>query len=51
MLETAFLKPLTPVTTPGSFSWPNPITESASWKYVLRAWTKATFLPSALPRA
>ena len=32
MFETAFLKPATPVTTPGSFSCEKPITESASWK-------------------
>jgi len=45
------VNPSTPVTTPGSFSCANPITESASWKSVLRWWTKATFLPLTLPRA
>ena len=36
---------------PGSFSFANPIAESASWKYVVRALAKATFLPATFPRA
>ena len=38
-------------TNVGSFRRKNPIALSASWKYVERARTKATFLPRTVPRA
>src|SRR3954451_9516232 len=36
---------------PGSFMREKKSPESASWKYVLRALTNATFLPPTVPRA